>query len=141
MMSLKASHFIIFLSTLYIGIANSECIEGKIKHTFKNKDVLSKENYCYELESNMLLSSDPCPGDKVCQNKELKPIGIKMSEVSNESGSPGFKICEKYNGIPQVIEFWATDEWHTTSRCIFNDGSFIDNSSLAQNVDYLDQSK
>ena len=139
MKSLNLNYLILFfLSNFFVGIANSECIEGKIKHTLKNKVILSNENYCYELESSTLLSSDPCPDEKICQNRELIPIKIKMSEVSNESGSPGFKICEKYNGIPQIIEFWATDEWHSTSRCIFSDGSFIDNSSLAQKVEYLD---
>ena len=139
MKSIKPTHLALFLlSIIFVGNANSKCIEGKIKHTFQNKIILSNENYCYELESSMLFSSDPCPEEKICQNKELKPIEIKMSEVSNESGSLGFKICEKYNGIPQIIEFWATDEWHSTSRCIFSDGSFIDNSSLAQKVEYLD---
>lgn len=126
------------LSVIYSGVVFSECIEGKIKHTFQNQEVISNENYCYDLDSVMLLSSDPCPDDKTCKNKDLLSIDIKPSERSTEMGSLGFKICDKYEGTPQIIEFWAANKWHSASRCIFNDGSFIDNSSLAQKVNYLD---
>lgn len=127
-----------FLSVFFSHTAFSECIEGKIKHTLQNKEVITNESYCYDLESVMLLSSAPCVGDKICQNKDLEPISLKVSERSTESGSLGFKICDKYQGTPQIIEFWAANEWHSTSRCIFSDGSFIDNSTLAQKVKYLD---
>lgn len=127
-----------FLSTTYAGSAFSECIDGKIKYTHQNKEVISNESYCYDMDSQMLLSSNPCREDKVCQNKDLGSIGIKMSETASETGSLGFKICEKYHGTPQIIEYWAADKWYPTSRCIFSDGSFIDNATLAQKVNYLD---
>ena len=127
-----------FLSVFYAHTAFSQCIEGKIKHTFQNKEVITNENYCYDLESVMLMSSDSCAEDKTCQNRDLGTVELTPSESSTESGSIGFKICDKYNGTPQIIDFWAVNEWHSSSRCIFSDGSFIDNSSLAQKVKYLD---
>lgn len=126
------------LSAIYSDIALSECIEGKIKHIFQNKEVITNENYCYELDSVMLMSSDSCADGKVCQNRELEEIKVKMDDSSGETGSLGFKICEKYKGTPQIMEFWAANEWHSSSRCIFDDKSFIDNSTLAQKVKYLE---
>jgi len=126
------------LSAIGSELAFSECIEGKIKHTFQNKEVISNENYCYELDSVMLMSSDPCADGKICQNRELGTIELKMDDSASEMGSLGFKVCEKYKGIPQIIEFWAANEWHSSSRCIFDDKSFIDNSTLSQKVKYLD---
>lgn len=129
---------ILILSAIHSKNAFAECIDGKIKYTHKNKEVISNESYCYDLDTEMLLSSKPCPQDKVCQNKDLGTIGIKMSETASETGSLGFKICEKYHGTPQIMEYWAADKWYPASRCIFSDGSFIDNATLAQKVNYLD---
>lgn len=126
------------LSAICSNTALSECIEGKIKHTFQNKEVITNENYCYELDSVMLMSSDPCADGKVCQNRELESINLKLDESTSDMGSLGFKICEKYNGTPQIMEFWAANEWHSSSRCIFSDKSFIDNSSIAQKVKHLE---
>lgn len=125
------------LSVIASQSAFSECIEGKIKHTFQNKEVITNENYCYELDSVTLMSSNPCADGKICQNRELEPVTLKMDD-SSETGSLGFKVCDKYNGTPQIMEFWAANEWHSSSRCIFSDGSFIDNSTIAQKVKYLD---
>ena len=139
MMSLKISMITLsILSTISPGNAFSECIDGKIKHIFHNKEIITNENYCYDLESDMLYSSDPCADGKICISKDLEPIDFKTSELNFEIGSPGFKICEKYNGTPQIIEFWAETKWKPSSRCIFSDKSFIDNSSLAQKTNSLD---
>lgn len=86
----------------------------------------------------MLMSSKPCAANKKCQSINLEAINLKMSEMSSVTGSIGFKICEKYHGNPQIIEYWAENKWHSTSRCIFSDGSFIDNATIAQKVKYVD---
>lgn len=116
----------------------AECIEGKIKHVFNNKEIITIENYCYSLNPMILMSSGACLGEKKCANIDLKTIDFKESERNTEVGSLGFKICEKHNGTPQIIDFWAANQWHSSSRCIFIDGSFIDNSSLAQKTNFLD---
>lgn len=129
---------VLFLSVINSASAFSKCIDGKIKHTFQNKEVISNESYCYELDSNTLISSNPCSGNNICQSKNLETIDLKMNEMASETGSLGFKICEKYHGTPQIMEFWAEDKWHSTSRCIFSDASFIDNATIAQKINYLD---
>ena len=139
MISLKIFVFTIsILSLTTSSNAYSECIDGKIKHIFYNKEIISNENYCFELESDMLFSSDPCADGKICISKNFDPIEFKISEKNFETGSPGFKICEKYNGTPQIIEFWTGKKWQPSSRCIFSDGSFIDTSSLAEKTKFLD---
>ena len=139
MISLKISLFTLFImSVITSASASSDCVEGKTKHIFHNKEVITNENYCYDLESSMLYSTDPCAGEKICTSKNLNPIDFKLSEIDFETGSPGFKVCDKYSGTPQIIDFWAENQWRQSSRCIFSDGSFIDNSSLTQKVNFLD---
>ncbi len=114
------------------------CIEGKIKYQHHGKEVINNEGYCYDNSIKFLISSKACEKNKVCQNKNLGTIELKMSEIAGETGSLGFKICEKFHGSPQIIEYWADNKWNPNSRCLFSDGSFIDNASLAQKVKYVD---
>lgn len=118
--------------------AFSECIDGKTRHINQGKEVIANESYCYDSASRLFISSKPCAGNKVCQSKNLGTIEIKMSEMASSTGSLGFKICEKYHGTPQIMEYWADSKWNSTSRCIFSDGSFIDNATIAQKVKYVD---
>lgn len=114
------------------------CIEGKIKFQHKGKEVINNESYCYDNSIKLLISSKPCGNKKICQSKNLGTIDLKMSEIAGETGSLGFKICEKFHGSPQIVEYWADNKWNPNSRCLFEDGSFIDNASLAQKVKYVD---
>lgn len=139
MMTFKFSLFILpLLLIIYSDNLYSECVEGKIKHIFKNEEIITNENYCYELNPMILLSTKSCTGVENCKNISLGQIELRVSERSLEIGSLGFKICDKFGGKPQIMEFWALAEWHSASRCIFDDGSFIDISTLAQKVKFLD---
>ena len=139
MMSLKiALNIVSILSAMTSAYASSECVEGKTRHILYNKEVITNENYCYDLESGMLFSSDPCASDKVCMSKDLDSIDFKLSSTNFEIGSPGFKICDKYNGKPQIMDFWADNQWRPSSHCIFTEGSFIDNSALSEKANFSD---
>lgn len=129
---------VFILSAILEAHAFAECVDGKIKFIQDKKEVITNESYCYDIASKMLMSSKACAGNKVCQNKNLGTIEVKMSEMASATGSIGFKICEKYHGTPQIMEYWAQNKWNSTSRCIFNDGSFIDNATIAQKVKYVD---
>lgn len=129
---------VVILSGIVSFSLYADCIEGKIKYLYKSKEVIEIESYCYESQIKLLLSSKKCAHNKVCKNKNLGSIEVKMSEISGETGSLGFKICEKFNGTPQIIEYWGDNKWNPNSRCLFSDGSFIDNASLAQKVKYVD---
>lgn len=138
MMKLKIKNtFVLFCSTITLPVF-SECIDGKIKYIADKKEVIVNESYCYELSSKLFISSKACHGNKVCQSKNLGTIEIKMSEMTAATGPLGFKICEKFHGKPQQIEYLAQDKWTSVGRCLFSDGSFIDNATLAQKVNYVD---
>lgn len=129
---------VLILSAISIGSVFAECIDGKVKYIQQNKEVINNESYCYDLASKLFISSKPCAHNKVCQSKNLGTIEIKMSEMAGVTGSLGFKICEKYHGTPQIMEYQVQTKWVQTSRCIFSDGSFIDNATIAQKVKYVD---
>ena len=116
----------------------SGCIEGKIKYLDGTKEILLKEKYCYDSYLRSISSFKKCPDNKVCTINLPGPFLIKHSDIQSEKGSPGFKICQKLNGIPQFIEFWDKQSWVKSSRCIFNDGSFVDIASLSLKVKYVD---
>lgn len=126
------------LSTIFSLPLSAGCLDGKIRYQHHGKEVVVNESYCYEQSLKLLTSNKSCGVNKVCQYKNLGTIELKMSEIAGETGSLGFKICEKYRGTPQVIEFLLDNKWVSSSRCLFSDGSFIDNASLAQKVKYVD---
>ena len=72
--------------------------------------------------------------DKYFKEQE---IIAKKSEIINPIGSPGFKICNQIKGSPQIIEIWNSKEWLSSDRCIFLDGSFIDNGSLMKKIKWV----
>ena len=116
----------------------SGCIEGKIKYLDGAKEVLLKEKYCYDSYLRSISSFKKCPDNKECTINLPGPYLMKQSEFLTDKGSTGFKICQKLNGIPQLIEFWDKQSWIKSSRCIFNDGSFVDIASLTLKVKYVE---
>ena len=126
------------LSAIVSSVLYAECIDGKLKYVEHGKEVIVNESYCFDLASKLFISSKPCAKNKTCQSKNLGTVEIKMSEMAGATGSLGAKICEKYNGTSQSLEYLAQDKWISTSRCLFVDGSFIDNASVAQKIRYVD---
>jgi hypothetical protein len=116
----------------------SGCMEGKLKYLDGKKEILLNEGYCYDSLLRSISSYKKCPNNKECTSNLPGPFSMKHKDVQAEQGSPGFKICEKLNGIPQFVEFWDKEAWIKTSRCIFNDGSFVDIASLSLKVKYVD---
>lgn len=114
------------------------CIDGKIRYIDGKEEKVVKESYCYDTILRKIYSSGRCKPNTKCMADFDKPIMMKVSEVSGETGSPGFKICEKVGGVPQIMEFWEGNQWVKTARCIFKDGSYIDNGTLATKVNYSD---
>lgn len=114
------------------------CISGKLRFLEGKTEKIVNETYCYDSLLRKIYSSGRCKPNTKCMADFDKPIMMKMDELSGERGSPGFKICEKVQGVPQIIDYWDGDHWIKTARCIFKDGSYIDNGSLATKVTYAD---
>lgn len=114
------------------------CIDGQIRFIEGKSEKIIKEKYCYDALLRKIYSSGQCRPNTKCMADFDRPIVLKLADVSGETGSPGFKICEKINGVPQIMEFWDGDRWIKTARCVFKDGSYTDTGSLSSKVEYSD---
>ena len=118
------------------------CIEGQIKYLDGKKEVLLKEHYCFDSVLKSISSVRKCldkdSTEKECLVNMPGPYEMKLKEIQTERGSIGFNICNKLKGTPQFIEFWDGTSWVKTSRCIFNDGSYMDIAALNLKVKYVD---
>jgi hypothetical protein len=121
-----------------MALDKSGCIEGKIKYLDGAKEIILKENYCFDSLLRTISSFKKCSNTKECTSNLAGPFLVKVKDIEGKNGSPGFKICAKLNGIPQFLEFWDNENWIKSSRCIFNDGSFVDIGSLTLKVKYVE---
>lgn len=139
---MKSFSFVLCASFLFSFTAfagkDIDCINGKIRYIEGKNEKVIEENYCYDSLLRKIYSSGRCKPNTKCMADFDQPIPMKMSEVTGEKGSPGFKICEKVGGVPQIIDYWEGNKWVKTARCVFRDGSYIDNGSLATKVVYTD---
>jgi hypothetical protein len=131
---------LIFTSVVFISHANDEtidCIDGKIKYFENKKVVIVKDRYCFDSILKTISSTKKCP--KGCLVDNLEPIQVMHGELSSEIDSPMFIICRKAKGVPQIIEYWANNNWVATTRCLFTDGSYQDiNRLISSRVRYED---
>ena len=131
--------FLLFLiSNSLFAIEKSGCTEGKIKYLDRSSEIVSVESYCYDSLVRSISSMKKCSNNQECKSNLPGPFEFKLRAIQSPMGSPGFKICEKLNGVPQFIEYWDKFSWIKTSRCIFNDGSFIDIGALMLRVKYVE---
>jgi hypothetical protein len=118
--------FSILSSIVHAGTAdeNINCLDGKIRTFENNKEVIQNDRYCYDIILRSITSTKKCEAG--CEVDSLKTQIIKRSELKTAVSSPQFKICEKFHGVPQEIEYWASHKWIKTSRCLYSDGSYQD---------------
>ncbi len=134
--------YVFILSFLFLSIAfsaeKSGCIDGKIRFLNRDKTEEIKERYCYDSVVKSISSVRKCGEhqEKECLINMPGPFPMKMKDVQSEKGSVGFKVCENLKGKPQFIEYWDGESWIKTSRCIFEDGSYMDISALTLKVKY-----
>lgn len=87
--------------------------------------MIEKSNYCF---SDKLISKK-CYKKK-CTNIHRFPTSIEIKNFFAPVGSPGFKLCKKLQGSPQIMEYWTGKKWVLTSRCIFSKDEYVE-------IDYL----
>lgn len=127
-----------FLIFTNLTAKESGCIDGKIKFLQDKKEIVQLERYCYDSLLHSISSLKKCADQKECLINMPGPFLMHLKEVQGEKGSVGFKICEKLKGTPQFIEFWDSEKWNKTSRCLFEDGSYMDIPALSLKVKYVD---
>lgn len=109
------------------------CIDGTVRIPGYKKTRIEKSHYCYTEEGAFYSSS--------C--KDLKTCVSNLNEVSKEDtrtfgyGTPGSRLCLALKGQSQVIEYKKADKktWVKTSRCVFENKSFVDNEILLKSLE------
>lgn len=109
-----------------------DCRKVDIKYTNKAKTVKEKLFACFVKDKrNPYLVSKDCLDDKCSylQHPERNPINLR--DTMSEFGSPGFKICHKLGGQPQIFEYEDKERgWLNADRCIFKEGTFVQTNRL-----------
>lgn len=111
------------------------CSKGNIIYTEYQEDKIIKSEFCYNDEKTILLSKK-CKDHKcdAFKNQNTFPI----DEFLGETGKPGFKLCRKLGGKPQIIKFSVKKDLFKLDRCIFNDGEYADTGYLLEH--YIEKS-
>jgi len=134
--------FIFFLLSFKVFAAKDfGCIDGKIRFNDGKIEKVVTESYCYDSILRKIYSIGRCKPNAKCMADTEQVIVLKKSEIlADPKVAPGFKICEKFQGQAQVIEFWDGSKWFKAARCLFGDASYIDILTLAKKVKFSDAS-
>jgi hypothetical protein len=126
--------FIIFIYSIFSTLQASDCAQMKIRIIYNKKAVLSNEVLCKIKTKDQMLFylSKSCLEDK-CEILSRKKAPISIKDYYRNIGSPGFKLCNKLGGIPQIFEFSSGKNiWQSTERCLFGSSDFVEISLLSE---------
>lgn len=104
------------------------CMKSKVKLTYSDKSAETTTELCTNPDRTSLRS-------KNCKNLECIPRdkinALKFSDVFSEGSNPGFTTCMLSGGKPELLEFFADNQWYALDRCNFKNG-FINVGALLQ---------
>lgn len=106
-----------------------QCEKGQIRSVTSGKVTVTDFKYCYDKATKSQLFSPNCRSKK-CVAFDY-PEELRFKEFIGPTGSPGFKVCRKVGGIPQIVEFSVSGKWYKLDQCVFQDGSFVNSDYLA----------
>lgn len=120
--------FIIFISSSLSAQEKYNCFNSKVKYNYFQKIILQIEIVCVGKRPQIIRSQNCMDG--ICQ--ALKMVSSKMwRNKFRMIGSPGFTRCKDIGGSPQIMSYISQKgEWVGTSRCLFEDKSFVNISSI-----------
>ena len=130
---MKINLILSFLIISSIALAEESCKKGKIKYTYKKELKEIEMQYCTDEDSrDKFIYSKNCKGLSCEQVKDPAKRPINLGKYPSAVGSPGFKVCRELGGSPQIIEYKINgkDYWEQSSRCIFNEETFVSNNLL-----------
>ena len=81
--------------------------EGKIRHRYNGKMRVEAAKYCVDSSKTRLFSID-C---KKCRMEDHDFDFIDLSDLMGTVGSPGFKLCRRVGGQPQIVSFLFNGKW------------------------------
>ncbi len=99
-----------------------ECLQGEIRYIYQKKEFKESSHYCFNATKTSLTS-------KSCEQQECLKGLAKVKFSYHGVGTPGFTLCQKYGGKPQILEFKVKDQWYALDRCQLKNG-YIDTGSL-----------
>jgi hypothetical protein len=116
---------LLILSFIYA--SDLTCSIGKITQRTFGKVYSESKEICYNQDKNILVSRN-------CENKRCMAYSSKQrfsfNDLFNEKGKPGFVLCRKLGGDPQLIDFYVNNKPYALDRCTFSDGGFVDTGHL-----------
>lgn len=120
---------IIFLSLAStLAAAELTCLKGTIKKLYEMKEITEPSEFCTNAEGNVLIS-------KTCEKldclKDLPLAEVKFNTAG--VGTPGFALCRKLGGGPEIVEFQVKEKWYKLDRCLLKQRShYVDAGTLFQ---------
>ncbi|MGE5086430.1 MAG: hypothetical protein ACM3MG_09040 [Bacillota bacterium] len=121
---LNSTLVILFFATNALALT---CESGKIRSFTDFQEKVTESEYCYNSDFNELYSKS-CENQK-CSAFESQQVFVAKDLKTHGFGTPGFKLCRLLNGKPEIIDFWANEEWQHLDRCNFEDG-YVDTGAL-----------
>lgn len=118
---------IFFLYSNLIYSSEFKCTEGKIEQISFGKTITETSSYCYNPSKTNLLSLH-CYKTH-CEQK-LSDKKYKIDELLSTIGNPGFNLCRKLNGNPEIITFFVAKTAYKLDRCIFSKENYVDTDYL-----------
>ncbi len=120
--------FFVFISSALLAQEKYKCFHSKVKYNYFQKLVLQNEKVCVGKRPQVIRSQNCMDGK--CQ--ALKMVSSKMwRKKFKMSGNPGFTRCKDIGGSPQIMSYLSQKgEWVGTSRCLFEDKSFVNIASI-----------
>lgn len=119
-----------FVFFLLFSTANADglrCIEGSITEVREVRPASQLTEYCHNAAATVLLS-------KKCEKKSCSAfkstLRFSMEELNAEVSKPGFDLCRKLGGKPELIVFRAKGKAYPLDRCVFESDTFVDTGTL-----------
>jgi hypothetical protein len=120
-----------FLTSFALTAQTPDCGVKTTSYFYDRKEVLSKEEVCIHKNK---ANSRECinPYSERCFVKIEKDVGYKLRDLMTSTSSPGFNLCHKINGLPQLYAVEIRDGvWREYERCLSQDKKqFVDIADL-----------
>ncbi|KHD88643.1 MAG: hypothetical protein OM95_07505 [Bdellovibrio sp. ArHS] len=122
------SSLLFLLFSFSFAQSDLHCASGSFRFLTNGVTSTSKSFYCYNSDKTQLYSKE-CKNQKCPLAFDSKKY-FNFSDLHDENSNPGFNLCRKLDGKPEILEFQADKEWFKLDRCNFKDGSFVSTSEL-----------
>jgi len=124
---MKLLALILFLVSLPVyAMVDAVCEKGTIRYFVETSYRNENTQICFTKEPRykQIVSSSCVAKDCLALNPLKENVVLDKYE---QQGNPAFVLCRKVGGVPQLIEYKKVGDqgWHSSSRCIFEDNSFV----------------